>query len=221
MAGLQPNDPCRGDGIDLATCRAMLQVSRCGAWCMDLQAGAFRYVSEPARRTWGIAPHEVGRYRLPEDFLERVAPEHRAVWEAILAGRRDVRQIEYRWRCPDGRVRWLRDRLSRRGGRTGLLLGAVSDIHERKALAERLIRMRGRLHRFGARRADALRHRLTPAEQAVLDLLLAGLGNKQIAQRLCRSVRTVEDHRAHIMTKAGAGNIVDLVKAALDVTVSS
>jgi DNA-binding CsgD family transcriptional regulator len=41
---------------------------------------------------------------------------------------------------------------------------------------------------------------------------VAGKGNKEIAHILDRSIRTVEDHRANIMLKLGADNIVDLIK---------
>lgn len=51
---------------------------------------------------------------------------------------------------------------------------------------------------------------LTEAEAAVLKLLLTGLSNKEIAVRLKRSQRTVEQHRASIMAKLNAKNIVDL-----------
>ena len=53
---------------------------------------------------------------------------------------------------------------------------------------------------------------LTPAEMAVLERVLSGLCNKEIAQALNRSVRTVEDHRAHIMQKLNAQNLVELVQ---------
>jgi FixJ family two-component response regulator len=53
---------------------------------------------------------------------------------------------------------------------------------------------------------------LTEAEMKVLRLILEGHSNKEIAALLHRSVRTIEDHRGHIMRKVGADNIVDLVK---------
>jgi len=55
---------------------------------------------------------------------------------------------------------------------------------------------------------------LTRTEKKVLSFLLDGSSNKEIARRLSRSVRTIEDHRAHIMRKLGVENIVDLVRAA-------
>jgi DNA-binding CsgD family transcriptional regulator len=53
---------------------------------------------------------------------------------------------------------------------------------------------------------------LTPAERAVLEQVLRGLCNKEIARVLSRSIRTVEDHRAHIMQKLNAQNLIDLAQ---------
>jgi FixJ family two-component response regulator len=55
---------------------------------------------------------------------------------------------------------------------------------------------------------------LTKTEIKVLKMVLQGMGNKQIAYKLKRSLRTVELHRNHIMRKFGADNVVDLVKKA-------
>jgi len=53
---------------------------------------------------------------------------------------------------------------------------------------------------------------LTPLEQEVLRLLLAGKTAKEIAQLRHRSRRTIEDERARIMAKLGARNLIDLFK---------
>ena len=55
---------------------------------------------------------------------------------------------------------------------------------------------------------------LTRTETKVLRLILDGKSNKEIANLLHRSVRTVEVHRSHIMHKLGVDNLVDLVKRA-------
>lgn len=52
---------------------------------------------------------------------------------------------------------------------------------------------------------------LTAAEKKVLKLVLQGMSNREIANQLHRSVRTIEDHRAHIMQKLGVHNLVELV----------
>jgi len=53
---------------------------------------------------------------------------------------------------------------------------------------------------------------LTKTEIKVLRFILDGNSNKETARLLHRSVRTVEDHRSHIMHKLGVDNLVDLVK---------
>ncbi len=55
---------------------------------------------------------------------------------------------------------------------------------------------------------------LSPREREVLDGLLAGLPNKTIAYDLKISARTVEVHRANLMTRMGAGSLADLVRMA-------
>jgi FixJ family two-component response regulator len=55
---------------------------------------------------------------------------------------------------------------------------------------------------------------LTRTENRVLELLMNGLSNKQVAGTLSRSERTVEVHRNRIMHKLGAHNVADLVKRA-------
>lgn len=68
----------------------------------------------------------------------------------------------------------------------------------------------------GERRAlDALHEAfasLTPREQEVMRLIGQGQSNKQIAEALGISPRTVEIHRAHVMEKMDAKSIADLVR---------
>ncbi|MGD0102921.1 MAG: response regulator FixJ [Rhodopila sp.] len=53
---------------------------------------------------------------------------------------------------------------------------------------------------------------LSPREREVLDGLVAGLPNKTIAYDLKISARTVEVHRANLMTRMGARSVADLVR---------
>jgi FixJ family two-component response regulator len=56
--------------------------------------------------------------------------------------------------------------------------------------------------------------RLTPRERQVLELVVAGLLNKQIADELGMSELTVKTHRAHVMEKTGADSLAHLVRMA-------
>lgn len=55
---------------------------------------------------------------------------------------------------------------------------------------------------------------LTPTEMTVLQHMLRGRTSRQIADVLCRSPRTIEVHRSHIMHKLGVSTMVDLVRTA-------
>ena len=61
----------------------------------------------------------------------------------------------------------------------------------------------------------ARRAALTRREREVMDLVIAGKANKQIAELLCVSEKTVEVHRKHVMNKMQASSVVELVRTAL------
>ena len=81
--------------------------------------------------------------------------------------------------------------------------------HAREAFAK---------HQQSASR-DALLSKLTGRESQVLERIVAGRLNKQIADDLGISIKTVEAHRANIMEKLGANTVADLLKIALGQTV--
>lgn len=62
---------------------------------------------------------------------------------------------------------------------------------------------------------EALLAKLTGRESQVLERIVAGRLNKQIADDLGISIKTVEAHRANIMEKLGANTVADLLKVAL------
>lgn len=59
---------------------------------------------------------------------------------------------------------------------------------------------------------------LTARERQIMDLVVAGHANKEIAARVAISQRTVEKHRASVMRKSGAGSLADLVRMAMVAT---
>ena len=62
---------------------------------------------------------------------------------------------------------------------------------------------------------DALLSKLTGREAQVLERIVAGRLNKQIADDLGISINTVEAHRANVMEKLNANTVADLLKIAL------
>ena len=86
----------------------------------------------------------------------------------------------------------------------GLLLDSI-----RRAI-ESGARLRTQHHRtteLAARIAE-----LSQRQRQVMEFVVQGLSNKQIAARLGLSPRTVENYRAWVMEKMGAGNLADLVR---------
>lgn len=63
--------------------------------------------------------------------------------------------------------------------------------------------------------AKDLLSRLTTREQQVLERIVAGRLNKQIADDLGISIKTVEAHRANIMEKLNVSTVADLLRLAL------
>jgi two-component system response regulator FixJ len=56
---------------------------------------------------------------------------------------------------------------------------------------------------------------LSPRERQVMEGLVAGLSNKQIAREYDISPRTIEVYRANVMTKMQAGSLSELVRLAM------
>jgi len=62
---------------------------------------------------------------------------------------------------------------------------------------------------------DRLLASLTPREREVMDLVVAGRHNREIAETLGISPRTVEVHKARMTTKLRVENVPDLVRMSL------
>jgi FixJ family two-component response regulator len=60
-------------------------------------------------------------------------------------------------------------------------------------------------------RAQARLQSLTPREHQVMDLVILGRSNKEIARELEISPKTVEVHRSHVMAKMDAHSLAELV----------
>ena len=106
---------------------------------------------------------------------------------------------------------------------SALKKGAV-DFIEKPFNDKELLRVIGEcLERERTTRAQRLREgeagrrlaSLTEREREVMDLVLAGKLNKQIADVLNISIKTVEVHRARIMDKMAVRTVAELVQAAM------
>jgi two-component system response regulator FixJ len=102
--------------------------------------------------------------------------------------------------------------------------GGASDFIEKPFDADELLqRVHECLDRESERRnqlelkeeAVRLLERLTRREREVMDKLVEGLRNKEVAASLHISFRTVELHRASIMEKLGAHSLSDIVRIAM------
>ena len=82
------------------------------------------------------------------------------------------------------------------------------DIEQRAAQAERA--------EIATRLAN-----LTPREHEVMEMVTAGKSNKDIAQSLGVSDKTVEAHRSRVMEKMQADSLADLVKMAVTANIES
>ncbi len=87
------------------------------------------------------------------------------------------------------------------------ILALVRDCLDRDAQAREA---RGRARQIAQRLAS-----LTQREREVLDRVVAGKLNREIAEELEISIKTVEAHRARIMEKLEVGSVAELVQATL------
>jgi FixJ family two-component response regulator len=87
------------------------------------------------------------------------------------------------------------------------LIGAIDEALQRAQQQRSEIQRR-------SRSADLLRG-LTPREKEVMQLVVTGQHNRDIGPALGISVRTVEVHKARLMSKLGVDNVADLVRISM------
>lgn len=91
------------------------------------------------------------------------------------------------------------------------------DFHEKPVSAVDLIPSIQKAQKQTVRKLFSIQCRLklealTPREKELFNLVVKGMLNKQIADKLCISLRTVEVHRSKMMDKLEATKITELVK---------
>ncbi len=90
--------------------------------------------------------------------------------------------------------------------------GGAVDFIEKPLAKETFIRKVKSILQHGVPGNARLGQLLTRAEAHILKLIIQGKSNRDIANSLNRSTRTIEVHRAHLMRKLGVDNVIDLVK---------
>ena len=99
------------------------------------------------------------------------------------------------------------------------LLKAIKTIHQggkyfsgdvSKALVDRYLNIKEGTD--SPRIARGKKYDITRREGQILGMIADGMGNKEIATELGKSVRTIETHRFNIMKKLNVNNVVELLK---------
>ena len=182
------------------------------AGAADVVADATARAAELAGR--GQVPHRQGSAAYCRGLLDRNAAllllaadkfaiAGRPLWEAKALEAAALRFAE------DG---------NRGAARTAFV--RADEIYERLGAAWDVARLRAAMRRYGIRRGARNRHRreragwesLTPSEARVARLVAEGLANREVAERLVLSVRTVESHVSHVLAKLGMRSRVDIVR---------
>lgn len=96
------------------------------------------------------------------------------------------------------------------------LVAAIESVHRgtlflKADVAEKLEQFRKNL-----KRSTSSRFALTPREKDILKLIAEECSNQQIAEKLCLSLRTVENYRLHLSLKLEVKNTAGLVRKAIE-----
>ncbi|MBD1820925.1 response regulator transcription factor [Cyanobacteria bacterium FACHB-DQ100] len=108
-----------------------------------------------------------------------------------------------------GRLLQQRADIKSTGGDSDVNLAALS-----RQIAEIQAELKGR--GAIAQKTTPMKLDFTPREQSVLDLVVDGLMNKEIARRLDTSVRNVEKYVSRLFSKTGTNSRTELVRFALE-----
>jgi DNA-binding CsgD family transcriptional regulator len=96
----------------------------------------------------------------------------------------------------------------------------ADDIYDSLGASWDTDRLRSVFRSYGIRRGPRVKHQharsgwrsLTPAETRIAELVVEGMSNRQIADRLCLSPRTVGTHVSHILAKVGLRSRIDIAR---------
>ena len=178
---------------------AVVRLLRTAGFQAQPYASAAEFLLVAGENAGGCMVLDVGLPGMSGIELHHALAQRRDCSVVFLTGRGDV-QMSVR-AMKDGAVDFLDKPVKRE-----LLLDAVARAVERDVAS-----------RERRERASELRARyglLTERERQVFRLVAEGRLNKQIADVVGSSLRTVKSHRARVMEKMQASNAADLVRAA-------
>ncbi|MBB4905492.1 helix-turn-helix transcriptional regulator [Actinophytocola algeriensis] len=100
----------------------------------------------------------------------------------------------------------------------------ADELYDRLGANWDLAHLRAHLRRFGIRRGPRVKHRqaqvgwnsLTPTETKIAAMVAEGMSNRQIAEQLVLSPRTVGTHVSHILAKLGVRSRIDIAREAAE-----
>ncbi len=187
---------------DAEVCKSLRRLIESGGLRVATHASAKEFLEDYDSETPGCLVLDI---RIPAyrglNLLQRFVVEGLGLPVIILTGRSDSRTAV-------------------QSPQTRTLLGALDDTKEPfddRALLDRVRRaiewdIRNRVERVERAKIVARLALLTPREREVLDRVVGGRANRQIAKELGISTKTVEAHRAHVMKKLRADSLAGLVQ---------
>ncbi len=100
------------------------------------------------------------------------------------------------------------------------LLLAINEINNgreyfSKSISDTILKSYVNKAKYGEKVSQNNLNCLTNREREILQYVVEGMSNPDMAKRLCISVRTVETHKTSILKKLDLNNTVDLVKFAI------
>jgi FixJ family two-component response regulator len=186
---------------DLSVRRAVARVLRAEGYEVEAFASAAELLAHPTERRPACIVLDVCMPDVDGLTLQgRLHDAEDPTAIVFLSGRGDVPTATRAMKA--GAVDFLEKPVRARGLLAAVGAAVARDAEARAARAER--------------EQVIARHRwLTRREREVMGLVVDGLPNKRIADRLGTSEKTVKVHRARVMTKMAAPSLPDLVRMSL------